>query len=36
VFVNGEAETRRKRQLVLGDTVQFEDQQFDVSAEDDA
>ena len=36
VFVNGEAETRRKRQLVLGDTVQFENQQFDVSAEDDA
>ena len=30
VFVNGEIETRRRRQLRSGDVVQFEDQIFPV------
>lgn len=34
ILVNGTTETRRKRQLILGDTVQFENEQFEVSEEE--
>ncbi len=33
VTVNGEVETRRRRKLVAGDTVEFHGEQFEVSAE---
>ena len=35
VMVNGELETRRRRQLVVGDMVQFDGQQFEVALEDE-
>ena len=35
VLVNGELETRRRRQLVVGDMVQFDGQQFEVALEDE-
>ena len=34
VRVNGEVETRRKRQLHVGDTVELEDRAFTVTPED--
>ena len=33
VTVNGEVETRRRRKLAAGDVVQFDGEQFEVSAE---
>ena len=35
ILVNGEVETRRRRQLQGGDVVQLEDQQFTVEFETD-
>ena len=34
VYVNGEVETRRKRQLHVGDTVEFQDHAHTVTPED--
>lgn len=35
VSVNGQAETRRRKQLILGDVVELMGETFEVSAEDD-
>ncbi|MFP6753009.1 MAG: RNA-binding S4 domain-containing protein [Pirellulaceae bacterium] len=34
VLVNGEQETRRRRQLVAGDKVQFDGEQYEVVVDD--
>ena len=34
VLVNGELETRRRRQLVTGDMVQFDGEQYEVVVDD--
>ncbi len=34
ILVNGELETRRRRQLVAGDRVQFDGEQYEVVVDD--